>query len=126
MTTHAANDTDPEFDLDAIQAIIELDPQGEAGLVRELVETFTQDSNEKMTQIRSHLATGDAAAIHALTHQLKSSAATLGLAKFSRLSRAIDEDARHGGLEITRLLVDELGEALAAGQVWLTRQIPSA
>lgn len=125
MTTHAEHDTDPEFDLDAMQAIIELDPQGEAGLVRELVETFTQDSNEKMAQIRSHLASGNAAAIHALTHQLKSSAATLGLARFSRLSRAIDEDARHGGLTVARELVDALGEALANGQAWLVRQIPS-
>ncbi|MEN9314285.1 MAG: hypothetical protein RIS35_678 [Pseudomonadota bacterium] len=126
MTTQLQNDMDPEFDLDAMQAIIELDPSGEAGLVRELVETFTQDSNQKLTQLRRHLSSGDAAAIHAVTHQLKSSSATLGLARFSRLSRAIDEDARRGGLETARKLVDELDAALVDGQAWLMRQIPSA
>lgn len=123
--THPGSpDGEPEFDLDAMQAIIELDPDGEGGLVAELVETFVQDAGAKIAQLRQRVASGDAAGIHALTHQLKSSSATLGLMRLSRISRTIDDDARHGGLELAARLVGELESAFASGREWLQAQIP--
>lgn len=117
-------DAEPEFDQACIKAIIELDPTGEAGLVKELHDTFVEDSSDKLARIRQLVETNDPAGIHALTHQLKSSAATLGLARLSRISRLIDDDARKGGMERARALVAPLGEAVVAGQAWLARQVP--
>lgn len=116
---------EPEFDLDAFQAILELDPGGEAGLARELVDTFIQDAGQKIVQVRSRLSAGDAAGIHTLTHQLKSSAATLGLTLLSRISRTIDDDARHGGLEVASRLVADLESAFASGCAWLEARVPT-
>ena len=117
-------DGEPEFDLDAMQAIIELDPDGEAGLVAELVQTFVQDAGEKIAQLHQKLSSGDAAGIHALTHQLKSSSATLGLMRLSRISRTIDDDARHGSLELASRMIGELESAFAAGREWLEARVP--
>jgi HPt (histidine-containing phosphotransfer) domain-containing protein len=115
---------DADFDLEAWRAIAELDPTGETGLVAELTDTFIRDAGEKLGELRGHLAAGDAAGVHRLTHQLKSSAATLGLMRMSRISREIDEDARRGGLDAATRLIDALETAFASGSAWLRARAP--
>jgi len=115
---------DAEFDLEAWRAIAELDPSGESGLVAELTETFIRDVGEKLQSLRSLLSAGDAEGIHRLTHQIKASAATLGLMRMSRISRTIDEDARRGGLETAARMLDELESTFVSGSAWLRAHAP--
>lgn len=110
---------EPEFDIACLQSVANLDPDGEIGLIRELAATFSRDSQEKIDGVRRQLETGDAGAIHALTHQLKSSSGTLGLLRVYRLSRQIDDDARQGGLAVARELFGQLEQALVSGRAWL-------
>lgn len=116
-------DDELEFDLDAWKAIVELDPDGEAGLVKELADTFIGDAEDKLAELRGCLSASDAAGVHRLTHQLKSSAATLGLLRMSRISRTIDEDARRGGLETATRLLGALEAAYASGRDWLRARV---
>ena len=120
----APQNGDAEFDLDAWRAVAELDPAGESGLVAELTETFIRDVGEKLQSLRSLLSAGDAEGIHRLTHQIKASAATLGLIRVSRISRTIDEDARRGGLEAAARMLDALDSAFASGSAWLRAHAP--
>lgn len=108
-----------EFDLACLESVAALDADGALGLIKELVSTFERDSQEKIDSVRRQLQAGDAAAIHALTHQLKSSSGTLGLTRVYRLSRQIDDDARLGSLAQATALVGQLEEALIAGRAWL-------
>ena len=118
QTPHPSHD-EPEFDDASIEAVLSLDPDGELGLVKELVETFRHDAQAKVAGLRERIAAGDAAGVHTLTHQLKSSAGSLGLARVMRLSRDIDEDSRRGGLERAIALIDALESGLETGLVWL-------
>lgn len=115
----AASPADAEFDVACLKAVAALDPNGEIGLIRELATTFARDSQEKIDGIRRQLDAGDAGAIHALTHQLKSSSGTLGLLRVYTLSRQIDDDARKGGLTVAQALFGQLETALASGRAWL-------
>jgi len=119
MQTPPPSHDEPEFDDASIEAVLSLDPDGELGLVKELVETFRHDAAAKLTGLRERITAGDAAGVHALTHQLKSSAGSLGLARVMHLSRVIDEDSRRGGLERATALIDELEACLASGLSWL-------
>lgn len=115
----AAAGSDAEFDLACLESVAALDADGALGLINELVSTFERDSQEKIDGVRRQLQAGDAAAIHALTHQLKSASGTLGLSRVYRLSRQIDDDARLGGLAQATALIGQLEEALIAGRAWL-------
>ena len=115
-----------EFDLEIFSGVRALDPDGATGLLRELVEAFLSDVDEKLPRIRASIDAADAASLHAITHQMKSSAGSLGLMRVSRLCREIDEDARTGGVSRGATLLSTLESALGSARDWLTRQAEPA
>ena len=115
-----------EFDLEIFSGVRALDPDGATGLLRELVDAFLSDVDEKLPRIRASIDAADAASLHAITHQMKSSAGSLGLMRVSRLCREIDEDARTGGVSRGATLLSTLEAALGSARDWLTRQAEPA
>ena len=64
----------PVFDRDAVLDFVD----GEFDLLQELVQDFLQELPSQVVQIQNAITEGDAAVVHNVTHQLKSSIGNLG------------------------------------------------
>lgn len=80
---------------------------GDRAFVVDLVETFLADGITQLAAIEGAFAAGDAAAIVAPAHTLKSSSATVGAMQLAGMARAVETAGRSGSL-------DGLGPAIDA------------
>jgi histidine phosphotransfer protein HptB len=71
-----------------------------ADFVRDLMDTFFEDTNTQMTQMKNALATNDAETFRRAAHSLKSNAATFGATDLSALARELEMLGRDNNLEV--------------------------
>ncbi|MEB3274185.1 MAG: Hpt domain-containing protein [Prochlorothrix sp.] len=64
-----------------------------------LTETFTQDTPEMLAQMRQSAEQEDADGLRRSAHTLKSSSATLGATRLSKLCLLLEQQAREGNLD---------------------------
>jgi histidine phosphotransfer protein HptB len=68
--------------------------------VRDLMDTFFEDTNTQMTQMKNALASNDAETFRRAAHSLKSNAATFGATDLSALARELEMLGRDNNLEV--------------------------
>jgi two-component system, sensor histidine kinase and response regulator len=95
--------------------------------VRELVETYLNDTPELMAGIGAAVETDDAAALVRPAHTLKSSSATVGALRLSSVARELEMAGRTGTLEPgVQAMLDTARHEWAAVQdafrAWLARE----
>jgi HPt (histidine-containing phosphotransfer) domain-containing protein len=86
------------LDQAALKAIRELDPDGKAGLLQQVIEMYLQASPPLISQIESGLASGNADSVRIAAHTLKSSSANLGAQGLAQTCAALESAARSGSL----------------------------
>jgi HPt (histidine-containing phosphotransfer) domain-containing protein len=86
------------LDQAALKAIRELDPDGKAGLLQQVIEMYLQASPPLISQIESGLASGNADSVRIAAHTLKSSSANLGAQGLAQTCGALESAARSGSL----------------------------
>ena len=82
----------------------------DGSLIAELLDFFFEDTPIALETIATHYAQGDAAAVGAAAHKLKSSTANLGVVSMTALAQEIERLGRGGEL-------DGVQERIAALQV---------
>lgn len=85
---------------------------GDTEFVADLVRTYLSEGEAHLEQMSAAAAAGDAGAIVRPAHTLKSSSASVGAARLSRIARDIEVAGREGGTDSLRAAVEE------AQQVW--------
>ena len=95
------------LDSDALGRLRELDPSGTSKLLERVVTAFNGSSARLMAQLQGARAGPDMPAIRHVAHTLKSSSASVGAVKLSRLCAEMEAMAREG-------LTDGMDEAIAA------------
>lgn len=95
------------LDPQALERLRELDPGGQSKLLARIVDAFSTSVARLLPQINKALEAGDLAAIHHVAHTLKSSSASIGAIKLSRLCADIEAVSRTGRS-------DGLADAIAA------------
>ena len=98
----------------ALAAIRELDPDGTAGLLGQVVALYLEASPGLIGQIRSGLAAHAAAAVRMAAHTLKSSSANVGARRLSELCASLEHAARDGKLPGDDAIVERLAREYAA------------
>ncbi len=94
------------LDHTVIESLRELDPEGECGLLSELVDLFLSDTPPRMKDLESALASGDAKTVEEVAHSLKSSCGNLGAARLATLFKEIEAFGRGKDLAEVPSLVD--------------------
>ena len=94
---------------------------GGGKLLREMIALFLAAAPERIDAARSAGSRGDASAVEAALHSLKSSSAQLGAMRMQRLSEVGEHRARGGSVEELPHLVSELDQEFARVREWLTR-----
>ena len=103
----AAGDEPPPIDLEAIEALRELDASGGMDLVREMLLAFLGASEAGLTQIAQSMRTGDAAQLARAAHVLKSSTANVGAQIASGCYRELEKMGREGRIGAAHGLFDK-------------------
>jgi two-component system, sensor histidine kinase and response regulator len=114
-TQHAVGDID---------ALKRLERFGGLKLRQELTTLFLQEAPARIAAARSALAGGDAEALRAMAHMLKSSAGQMGALRVQQLCERLESPERPPDLDRA---LSELDEELARYTAWLdTTTLPPA
>ena len=88
-------DVDPAvIDIDALRRLAELDPTGANRLLQRVFQAFESSALRMLPQAQAALASGDLAGVRHVAHTLKSSSASIGAIKLSRLCAEIETMVR--------------------------------
>ncbi|MEJ1971626.1 MAG: Hpt domain-containing protein [Lacunisphaera sp.] len=87
----------PIIDPSAIAGLRELNPDDPAFL-RELIDLFTQDVGERVTEIERALATADLALLARAAHTIKGSCSNFGAAGLVNAAQALELQAKADNL----------------------------
>ncbi|MCU7376574.1 response regulator [Paucibacter sp. O1-1] len=116
-TQSPATPATPILDPQAIARLRELDPGGGNKLLERVIAAFLKSLERllpELGQARAHPEKGlDLAAVRHVTHTLKSSSASLGALKLSKLCADIETMARNGQTEGLDILLDGMHDEVA-------------
>jgi two-component system, sensor histidine kinase and response regulator len=86
------------LDHSAIEAVRQLDPDGNDRLLARLIALYRDDSSQLLADIDNAMKLGDSESVARAAHTLKSSSANLGATNVAALARQIEHLARGGDL----------------------------
>jgi two-component system, sensor histidine kinase and response regulator len=98
----------PAINLDVLEALRELDPDGGMGLAREIMRTFLASAQERVAHIEQAIVSGDSDSLGQAAHALKSSSANVGAETLSGLYRQLELMGRERRIDEARRLIDEV------------------
>jgi signal transduction histidine kinase/CheY-like chemotaxis protein len=87
------------LDHSAIEAVRQLDPDGQDRLLSRLIALYRDDSSQLLADIDNGLKVNDAEAVARAAHTLKSSSANLGATNVAAIARQIEHAARNGDIK---------------------------
>ena len=86
------------LDHSAIEAVRQLDPDGNDRLLSRLIALYRDDSSQLLADIDNAMKAGDADSVARAAHTLKSSSANLGATNVAAIARQIEHSARNGDI----------------------------
>jgi signal transduction histidine kinase/CheY-like chemotaxis protein len=86
------------LDHSAIEAVRQLDPDGQDRLLSRLIALYRDDSSQLLADMENGLKVGDTEAVARAAHTLKSSSANLGATNVAAIARQIEHLARGGDI----------------------------
>jgi HPt (histidine-containing phosphotransfer) domain-containing protein len=108
---HAVNPAPtPVLDEEALQRLRELDPSGKNRLLERILRAFESSVLRLAPQLREARQRGDMQAIRHVVHTLKSSSASIGAMRLSRLCAEIEAAVRQEALEGLPALLDDVDQ----------------
>lgn len=108
-STHARfAPADPVIDPAALDALRDLQEEGEPDILLVLVEMFLADAEPRLVALRHAVGRGDASIVEREAHALKGSCANFGAHAMMALCGHMQAAGRSGDLEDTPALQDEL------------------
>lgn len=93
---------------EALRQIAELDPESGNELVCSVIDTYIDNTNTLIRELRSAGKIKDSEAVARVAHALKSSSANVGANRLAKLCSSIESGARAGELDV---LTRKLGQA---------------
>lgn len=105
--------TAPVLNSDAIQALRDLSPDGDAGILQELVTIYLNDTPKQMAQLEEALARQDAPLAARAAHTIKGSSSNFGAEEFSRLANQIEAYGKSNNLPAAAAALPEFKASFA-------------
>jgi HPt (histidine-containing phosphotransfer) domain-containing protein len=84
---------DDVLDPNVLEALRELNQEGEPDVVSEVLRLFLDDAPEKLDAIADAITRSDAAALRRAAHALKGAAGAIGAVQFQEACRVLEETA---------------------------------
>lgn len=87
---------EPVLQSNALDAIVEMIGVDDPEVVLDLIDTFLADSQRQIDEMHRSMAAGDIKTLHRAAHSMKSSSATFGAMRLSRLCQQLEQTAKDG------------------------------
>jgi HPt (histidine-containing phosphotransfer) domain-containing protein len=100
----------PVLDEEALQRLCELDPGGQGHLLERVLRAFEASLLRLAPQLREARQRGDLQAVRHVAHTLKSSSASIGALRLSRLCAEIEAAVRQEAVEGLPALLDDVDQ----------------
>ncbi|MFQ5615801.1 MAG: response regulator, partial [Anaerolineales bacterium] len=101
-------DLPPILDSKALDDIRRLEASGVPGLLKELVETYLMDTEQKLETMREAVAGQDARSLHQVAHSLKGSSLTLGAIRVQEICAELEEMGGTGKIANAQELFNQI------------------
>ena len=101
------------IDRAALGELIEM-TGGDRAFLADLIDTFSTDAAGMIAELEAAVSSGDDAAMLRPAHSLKSNAASFGAHRLAELCRAVEHDAREGGVPDAAARVAAIRDELVA------------
>ena len=96
------------IDQSALDSIRALQQPGAPDLLTRIITTYIDSADSIVAAMRESLATGDLELLSRSAHTLKSSSASLGAMRVSRLCTTLEANTRRGNLDGAEKLVESI------------------
>ena len=110
----------------ALDELRALDPDGSAGLLAQIINSYLGDAPAQVSQIKAAVAVGDSAGLTRHAHSLKSTSLSLGATRVGELARALEMAGKNNALADCPALVESLATAYALADEGLRAEIAAA
>jgi HPt (histidine-containing phosphotransfer) domain-containing protein len=114
----------PVIDLQAVENLRALNPGDNDEFLRELVGIYLEDTPQRIAELESGLATGDAAKFVRAAHSIKGSSANLGAAALRSVAERLEQHARKEGLGNVHGWIAQVKEEFARTEREFARLLP--
>ncbi len=96
------------INLNVLESLRELDPEGGMGLAHEIMHTFLKSAQQRVDHIELAIASGDSKMLGQAAHALKSGTANVGAETLSGLYKQLEKLGREQRIDEARDLLDEV------------------
>lgn len=96
------------LDVGVIEGIKSLNTGDEADVLADLVHTYIEDANARLSALREAVERSDAAAVEREAHTLKGSSANVGAYRVAERSQALQNMGKIGDISGARMVVEDL------------------
>lgn len=86
----------PALDVSVLDSLRQYDPDGQQGLLADLVATFEVEARDRLVNLRAAIALGDGLAAGRLAHSLRGICGAIGATHLADLSRQLELAAGEG------------------------------
>lgn len=114
-------DVEPAMDLDLLMALPGVNGNRASPMLQRLLPLFVGETTRNVQGLRASVAAGDASAVRALAHKMKSGCLAVGAVRLAVRARRLDERIKGGGVP-TAEDVDGIAEAWDACMAVLLRE----
>lgn len=109
----------PVIDPQAIENLRNLDPEGDDGFLRELIQIFLEDTPQRIGELEQSLASGDTACFTRAAHSIKGSASNMGAEQLRSVAEKLETHSRTQGLSGAIEMVDSIRREFARAKTCL-------
>jgi len=115
---HGAVPEEPVLDLSVLEHLRSLQGEDEPHLLKDLIEMFLEDTEDRIGKLREALREGDAEQLTHQAHSLRGSSANMGAPTMARISKELEHAGESGNLgkasELLGTLEQEFGRVRPA------------
>lgn len=98
----------PAINLNVLETLRELDPEGGMGLARQIMQTFLDSAQQRVDHVEQAIASGDNELLGQAAHALKSSTANVGAETLSGLYKQLEKLGREQRIDEASDLLNEV------------------
>ena len=112
------------LDQSALDQLRELDPDGSAGVLAQIINAYLDDAPALIAQMQAALGANDVRTLTRHVHSLKSTSLSLGATRVANLAREIEMAGKSNVLDSCPALLMALNAEYAAAQRLLKAALP--
>jgi histidine phosphotransfer protein HptB len=114
----------PIIDPEAIASLKDLNPGDDGAFLKEILGIYVEDTPKRLAELRTFLASGDAAAFTRAAHTIKGSSANVGALALRSAAERLESVSKREGLAAVSALVTECEAQFARAKAELDRMFP--